>query len=236
MGVERLEDDAVLPASRVSRSPSPCGKVHRAGPTGRRPSSTCPALRCSRLWFLMRDGSAARRVTRPATGFQAGTVRTRAGWARTDRRSGSRCRALAAGGTDLLVDQALKLVGDGLLGHADRGDQVARADFAAAVDGVQQPQPGVVAQHLEQVGQPSGLARMDQRAVREGRGARGDRHQGQGGSRGGQGPVRRPALMWGPSHPHAGGPARPAGTGLPPPGAATPRRSTPGPAAGRRRR
>jgi hypothetical protein len=43
------------PAGRVSRLPSPCGKVHRTGLTGRRTRGLGPVLRCSRLRFGSRD-------------------------------------------------------------------------------------------------------------------------------------------------------------------------------------
>ena len=54
-------------AGRVSRLSSPCGKVHRAGLTRRRTSGTCPVLRCSRLGFVLRDGSTGAPRARRAT-------------------------------------------------------------------------------------------------------------------------------------------------------------------------
>jgi hypothetical protein len=42
------------PSGRVSRLSSPCGKVHRAGLTGRRTRGTCSVLRCSRLGLARR--------------------------------------------------------------------------------------------------------------------------------------------------------------------------------------
>ena len=82
--------------------------------------------------------------------------------------------AVAAGGHDAAVGEPLQLVRHRLRPHRDLVGQLTHRYLATAVQRVQQPQPGVVAQHLEQHHQVGGLTAADQRAFGQRRLARPD--------------------------------------------------------------
>ena len=65
--------------------------------------------------------------------------------------------AVAAGNEDAPVDQPLELVGDGLLAGADRVGQFGDGELAGAVQGVDEPQAGLVGEQLEQGDDLGGL-------------------------------------------------------------------------------
>lgn len=64
--------------------------------------------------------------------------------------------AVAAGVHDPLIRKALQLVRHRLLSRADRLCDVRRTDLTAEMNGVQDAQPVVVGQHLEQLGEVAG--------------------------------------------------------------------------------
>lgn len=58
--------------------------------------------------------------------------------------------AVAAGGEDPLVDETLQLVGDRLDAHAHGIGELAHRKFPGAFEGMQETQPVLVGEHLEQ--------------------------------------------------------------------------------------
>ena len=76
--------------------------------------------------------------------------------------------AVPAGDEDLLVDEALKLVGHGLHAHSYGVGELADGQLAGPFERVQEPQAVLVGQDLEQSLELAGGRVVDQRSFSEG--------------------------------------------------------------------